>query len=74
MMMLLFGFLGLLLFGGILVALLVGGGALARHQRSGVSLSGHAGESTARDTLDERLARGEISREEYEAIRHQIES
>ncbi|MFO7741736.1 MAG: SHOCT domain-containing protein [Anaerolineae bacterium] len=73
-MMLLFGFLGLILFGGILVAVLVGGGALARHQGSGIGLSGQRREPTARDTLDERLARGEISREEHEAIRQQIES
>jgi uncharacterized membrane protein len=73
-MMLLFGFLGLLLFGGILVALLVGGGLWARRQGGGIDLSGQRRESTARETLDKRLARGEISREEYEAIRDQIES
>lgn len=73
-MMLLSGFLGLLLFGGILVAVLVGGGALARRKGGGIRLSGQRREPTARDKLDERLARGEISREEHEAIRQQVES
>jgi uncharacterized membrane protein len=74
MMMLSFVFLGLLLFGGVLVALLMGGGALLRNQGGDIGRSDESQETTAREVLDQRLARGEISREEYEAIRDQIES
>lgn len=74
MMMLSFVFLGLLLLGGALVALLVGGGALLRSRGGDIGRSNESQERTAREVLDQRLARGEISREEYEAIRDQIES
>jgi len=73
-MMILFGLLGLLLFGGILVALLGGGAALLSSRGSTPSPRRESQGHTARDVLDRRLARGEISREEYEAIRDQIES
>lgn len=71
-MMMGFGFLVLLLVGGVLVALFVGGGALLR-QSGGFDLPGKKQEPTARQVLDERLARGEISQEEYEEIRAQLE-
>jgi uncharacterized membrane protein len=70
-----FGFLVLLLVGGLLVALIVGGGGLLR-QGGGADLAGRSGERpqrTAREVLDERLARGEINPEEYEEIRARIE-
>ncbi len=72
-----FGFLVLLLLvGGILVALLVGGGGVLS-KAGDIDLSGLSGQRqqpSARQVLDERLARGEISPEEYEVIRAQIES
>jgi uncharacterized membrane protein len=74
MMMLSFVFLGLILFGGALVALLAGGATLLRNRGGDTSPSDESRQRMAREVLDQRLARGEISREEYEAIRDQIES
>lgn len=73
-MMMGFGFLGMLLIGGLFLALLVGGAGLLLRQTGGSS-QGQSGlrQPTARQVLDERFARGEISREEHEAIRAQIE-
>ena len=73
-MMMGYGFLGMFLFWGLLLALLVGGVVLvawlvARGRPSG----GAPPVSTARQVLDERLARGEISKEEYDALRAKIE-
>jgi putative membrane protein len=69
-----FGFLRMLLIGGLLLALLVGGAGLVLRETGGSS-QGQGGlrQPTARQVLDERFARGEIGREEYEAIRAQIE-
>ena len=73
--MMMFGFLGLLLLGGILVALVIGGGgAFLLKQVGNGNVTGGDREATVRETLDRRLARGDISREEYEEIRGQIES
>jgi uncharacterized membrane protein len=75
MMMLSFVFLGLLLLGGVvLVALLVGGGAFLRSQGSNTNPPDEEQTASAREILDRRLARGEISRDEYESIWNQIES
>ena len=73
-MMMGFGFLGMLLIGGLLLALLVGGAGLVLREMGGSS-QGQSGlrQPTARQVLDERFARGEISREEHETIRAQIE-
>jgi len=71
-MMMGFGLIGLLLLGGVLIALLLGGTGLLR-QFSGPRPSGEGSGQTARQLLDERLARGEIDREEYEAIRATLE-
>ena len=71
-----FGFgLLVLLFGGLLVALLQGGsGLLSKAEDIDLSgLSAQRQQPSARQVLDERLARGEISPEEYEAIRARIE-
>lgn len=73
-MMMGFGFVGLLLFGGVVLALVVGGAVLVFHQTTGPRLSGGQRQPTARRLLDERFARGEIDREEYEAIRARLES
>ena len=72
-MMMGFGFLGLLLFGGALLALLGGGAALVSRQATGTQALGGPEQPTARQILDERLARGEISQEEYDLIRARIE-
>jgi len=73
-MMMGFGFLGMLLIGGLLLALLVGGAGLVLRETGGTS-QGQRGQRppTARQVLDERLARGEIEAEEYEAIRARLE-
>ena len=68
-----FGALGLLLFGGALLALLGGGAALISRQGTGTRLLGGPERPTARQLLDERLARGEISQEEYDLILGRIE-
>lgn len=69
-----FGFLWLLLLGGVLVAVLFGGlGLLSGRNSSGWRLRGQH-QPTARQVLDERFARGEISVDEYETIRAQIET
>lgn len=68
-----FGFLGMLLFLGAPLALLTGGAALLFRQTSGIRLSGGQNQPAALQVLDERLARGEINREEYETIRARIE-
>ncbi len=72
--MMIFFVLALLLFGGALLALLVGGGVMLHEREGNGGRARKRPEPTARETLDERLARGEIGRDEYEAIRHQIES
>jgi uncharacterized membrane protein len=68
MMMLSFVFLGLLLIGGVVVALLVGGGAFLRNQGSKTNPPDENQGALAREMLDRRLARGEISREEYDSF------
>lgn len=72
-MMLGFGFVGMLLFWGALLALLIGGGALALRQVAGIPAPRARQQGTARQILDERLARGELTQEQYEAIRARIE-
>jgi putative membrane protein len=72
-MMMGFGFLGMLLFWGALLALVAGGTALVFPQATGARLPGGQRQPMARQVLDERFARGEIGREEYETIRTQIE-
>lgn len=52
---------------------LAGGATLVFRQMTGTRSSGGQRQPTARQVLDERFARGEISREEYEEIRAQIE-
>ncbi len=72
MMMMLFPVLGLLLIGGIVVAVLVGG-ILLHRQGGRIRPAGPESQPSARQSLDARLARGDISLEEYET-RRQIES
>lgn len=72
-MMMGLGFLLLLLLGGVLVAVLLGGAGLISRKGSNGQWLGGQRQPTARQVLDERFARGEISAEEYETIRAQIE-
>ena len=72
-MMMGFGFLGMLLFWGLFLALIVGGLVFLLRQATGTRTSDEAGDRAALRILDERLARGEISREEYETIRATLE-
>ena len=66
-MMMGFGFLVLLLLGGVLLLPLLGGAG------KNILDLGNSRQPTARQVLDERLARGEISAEEYETLRARIE-
>ena len=72
-MMMGFGFVGMFLVWGVLVALLAGGVVLVLRQTSGSYPPAKQSQRTARQILNERLARGEISRQEYETVRVQIE-
>jgi putative membrane protein len=72
-MMMGFGFLGMLLFWGVLLALLAGGVVWVFRQTTSARPTDMQGRLTARQVLDERFARGEISSDEYETIRAQIE-
>lgn len=71
-MMLGLGLLLLLLVGGA-VALVFGGAEQLRGTGS-YRPSEEPGRRTPRELLDERLARGEIDRDEYEAIRARLGS
>ncbi|MGD1995963.1 MAG: SHOCT domain-containing protein [Anaerolineae bacterium] len=68
-----FGFLGMLLFWGFSIAIVIGGALLVIWLAKATRPSMSQRLSTARQTLDERFAKGEIDQEEYEAIRSQIE-
>ena len=71
-MMLGFGFLVLLVVGGFALALTSGGAEWLRwtglHRPSDEQC-----QATPRELLDQRLARGEIDQDEYEAIRARLE-
>ena len=67
-----FGFLGMFLFWGILLVVVVGGAVIVFRQITGTRPSGGQYRPTARHVLDERFARGEIDQEEYKAIRARI--
>ena len=62
------GFGGMFLMWGALLALVAGGAALLFHLASGARVPVQSATLTARQVLDERLARGEITREEYDLI------
>jgi putative membrane protein len=67
------GFIGMLLLWGIPLALVLGGGIWLFRQTTDERQPGGEGQPTARQVLDQRLARGEIDRAEYEAIRARLE-
>lgn len=63
----------LLVIGSLLVILfVVGAGLLSQRGGNGLSLSGSASPK-AREILDQRYARGEISEEEYQRMVQQLE-
>ena len=72
MMMMGSAFLLLLLLGGFLLLLLVGGVFLARREGGDLGLQEQR-QQTPKQILDQRLARGEISEEEYDEIRARIQ-
>ena len=72
-MMLGFGFLVLLVVGGMSLALVLGGAGWWRGTGAHRA-SDEQRQFTPRELLDQRLARGEIDQGEYEAIRGQLES
>ena len=72
-MMMGFALFGLLLLGGGLIAVLLGVTGLAFRTGEPSQPAGGRRHLTARQVLDERLARGEIGQEEHEQIRAQIE-
>jgi len=69
-----FGFLGMFLLWAIPLALVIGGAGLAFRQTGGAGTPGVQRQPKARQILDERFAQGEISQEEYEAIRARLEN
>jgi len=71
-MMIGFALLALLLLGGVVLALVAGGSGLLQTLDRGQA-SEEKRNPTPRQVLDERLARGEIDEDEYEAIRSRIE-
>lgn len=72
-MMIGFSLLLLLIFGGVILAL-AGGGARLLQGSDRASDTEDEHQLTPRQVLDQRLARGEIDEEEYEAIRARLES
>ena len=71
-MMMGFGLLVLLLLGGGLLVVLLGGAGLVSLGSGNAQWPGGQRQPTARQTLDERFARGEINAEEYETIRRKL--
>ena len=67
-----FGAIAMVLFWGVVIALIAGGVALLARQVGGYAPSAAKQQPTARQILDERLARGEVSREKYDALRAKI--
>jgi uncharacterized membrane protein len=72
-MMMGFGALGLLFVGAVVLALLGGGAALLSRQSAGTHNLFGTERPTPRQLLDERLAAGEISQEEYDSILARLE-
>lgn len=68
-----FGFLGMFLFWGVSLALVIVGAVLVFRQTTDARSESGQRQPTARQVLDERFARGEISQEEYDKIRTHIE-
>jgi uncharacterized membrane protein len=67
------GFGGMFLSWGLLLALLLGGAIWVSRLIAGTRVPVENVQPTARQILDERLARGEISAKEYALVRARIE-
>jgi uncharacterized membrane protein len=67
------GFGGMFLSWGVLLALLVGGAVLVFRLVTGTHVPAENVQPTARQVLGERLARGEITRHEYDLVLTRIE-
>ena len=67
------GFGGMFLSWGLLIALLIGGVVIVSQLFTSRHLPVETGQQTARQILGERLALGEITREEYDRILARIE-
>jgi putative membrane protein len=72
-MMMGFGFLWLFVLGGALVVVFLGGLGLLAGKNPNSQWLGGRRQPTTRQILDERFARGEISADEYETVRAQLE-
>ncbi|MFO7916527.1 MAG: SHOCT domain-containing protein [Anaerolineae bacterium] len=68
-----FGLLVLFVLGGLLFGFLGEGRTLTSDGKSALTFQKKEKRSTASEILDERLARGEISEEEYDKIRTRIQ-
>ena len=68
-----FGAIGMVLFWGVVIALVAGGVALLVRQAGSLSRSAAKHQPTALQILDERLARGDISSAEYDELRAKLE-
>ncbi len=68
-----FGFGGMFLSWGVLLALLVGGAILAFRLITGTRMPVGNVQPTARQILGDRFVRGEITREEYDLVLARIE-
>ena len=68
-----FGFVGMFLVWSALLALLIGGATLVSRQVVGAVTPVQGSRATARRILDERLAKGEITRQEYDSVLDRIE-
>jgi putative membrane protein len=71
------GGLGMLLFWGVVIALLVlavRGLLSSNSSNTNVSSTRQATEATPLEILQARYARGEINRQEYETIRHDLQA
>jgi uncharacterized membrane protein len=71
-MMMGFGFLLMHLFWGGLLALLIGGAVWLFRRSPATSSPSTQSQPTVRQILDARLARGEITQEEYDTIRARL--
>lgn len=72
-MMIAFSLVILVLLGGIVLAVVGGGSSLSQRSSHEATFRDDQ-RTTPREILDKRLARGEIDRDEYEAIRARLEN
>jgi uncharacterized membrane protein len=68
-----FGLVVFLLIGGVVLVAILGGLGVVSRKGTETQWLGGQRQPAARQVLDERFARGEISSNEYETIRAQLE-